>query len=119
MPDVMLQDPSFEVKFVGRLVQTQRQSEVNNIMNAIAITGQIAQLNPEVLDKVDADEAIEKVFDISSVSTLLRSDNEVAQIRQQRAEAIQQQQLIMSMQEGANIAKTVAESEKDAKDSKK
>ena len=119
MPDVMLQDPSFEVKFIGRLVQTQRQSEVNNIMNALAITGQIAQLNPEVLDKVDADEAIEKVFDISSVSTLLRSDNEVAQIRQQRAEAMQQQQLMMSMQEGANIAKTVAESEKDAKDSKK
>lgn len=119
MPDVMLQDPSFEVKFVGRLVQTQRQSEVNNIMNALAITGQIAQLNPEVLDKVDADEAIEKVFDISSVSTLLRSDNEVAQIRQQRAEAMQQQQLMMSMQEGANIAKTVAESENYAKDSKK
>lgn len=117
MPDIMLQDPSFEVKFVGRLVQTQRQSEINNIMNAIAITGQIAQLNPEALDKIDTDEAVEKVFDISSVSTLLRSDNEVAQIRQQRAEAMQQQQMMMAMQQGADIAKTAAESDKYAKES--
>lgn len=118
MPDIMLQDPSFEVKFVGRLVQTQRQSETNNIMNAIAITGQIAQLNPDVLDKVDADKAVEEIFDITSVSTLLRSDSEVAQIRQQRAQAIQEQQTLMAMQQGADIAKTASESEKNAKESK-
>ena len=118
MPDIMLQDPSFEVKFVGRLVQTQRQSETNNIMNAIAITGQIAQLNPDVLDKVDTDKAVEEIFDITSVSTLLRSDSEVAQIRQQRAQAMQEQQMLLAMQQGADIAKTASESEKNAKESK-
>lgn len=119
MPEVMLQDPSFEVKFVGRLVQTQRQSEINNIMNALAITGQIAQFNPEVLDKVDADKAVEQVFDISSVSILLRSDNEVNQIRQQRAQQMQAQQEMMALQQGADIFKTAAEGEKNAKEGQK
>lgn len=119
MPEVMLQDPSFEVKFVGRLVQTQRQSETNNIINALSIAGQIAQFNPEVLDKIDADAAVNEIFDISSVSTLLRSDSEVAQIRQQRAQAMQEQQQMMALQQGADILKTATESEKNAKESQK
>jgi hypothetical protein len=119
MPEVMLQDPSFEVKFVGRLVQTQRQSETNNIINALSIAGQIAQFNPEVLDKIDADAAVNEIFDISSVSTLLRSDSEVAQIRQQRAQAMQEQQQMMALQQGAEIMKTATESEKNAKESQK
>jgi hypothetical protein len=88
-------------------------------MNALAITGQIAQLNPEVLDKVDADKAIDQVFDISDVSTLLRSDNEVSQIRQQRAQAMQDQQQMMALQQGADILKTAAESDKYAKEGQK
>lgn len=117
LPDVMLQDPNFEVKFVGRLVQTQRQSELNNIVNAIAIAGQVAQFKPEVLDKINADQAVEDIFDISGVSTrILNSDNEVQQIRKQRAEAQAQAEQIAALQAGANIYKTASEGELNAKE---
>lgn len=117
LPDVMLQDPNFEVKFVGRLVQTQRQSELNNIVNAISIAGQVAQFKPEVLDKVNADQAVEDIFDISGVSTrILNSDNEVQQIRKARAEAQEQAEKIAALQAGANIYKTASEGELNAKE---
>ena len=117
LPDAMIADPNFEVKFVGRLVQTQRQSELNNITNAIAISGQIAQFKPEVLDKINADEAVNDIFDISGVSArILRSDAEVQQIRKARAEAMEQQQKLAALQQGAEIYKSASEGDKNAKE---
>jgi hypothetical protein len=117
LPDVMLQDPNFEVKFVGRLVQTQRQSELSNLVNAIGIAGQVAQFKPEVLDKINADQAVEDIFDISGVSAkILNSDSDVKQIRQARAEAQAQAEKIAALQAGANIYKTASEGELNAKE---
>lgn len=117
LPDVMMQDPNFEVKFVGRLVQTQRQSELNNLVNAMALSGQIAQFNPEVLDKINTDEALNDIFDISGVSArILKSDAEVQQIRKARAEANAEQEKLLAMQQGANIYKTASEGDRNAKE---
>lgn len=116
VPDVMMNDPSFEVKFVGRLVQTQRQSEINNIMNAIAISGQLATLKPEVLDKIDADKTIDKIFDISGAGTLLHSKQEVGEMRAAKAEAMQLQSMMNMAQQGSEIMKTATESGKYAKE---
>lgn len=117
IPDVMMQDPSFEVKFVGRLVQTQRQSEMNNLINAVSIAGQIAQFKPEVLDKINGDQIINEVFDINSISAkIINSDQEVAALRQQRAQAMQQQQELAMYQAGADIYKNAAQGDKLAKE---
>lgn len=115
LPDAMLSDPRYDVKFTGRLVQSQRQSEVNNIVNALAIAGQIAQLSPDVIDKIDADNAIEEIVDITGVTTrLLRSDNEVEQIRQARAEQAAQAQAIAQQQAAAETYKTAATGDREA-----
>ena len=117
MPDVMLQNPNYEVKFVGRLVQSQRQSEVNNIVNALSIAGQISQFKPEVLDKINGDRAIEQVFNITGVSTdLLNSDNDVNAIRQARAEAQAQNDQLMAAQAAAQTYKTAAEGDRNARE---
>jgi PBP1b-binding outer membrane lipoprotein LpoB len=115
MPDAMMQDPEFEVKFVGRLVQSQRQSEVNNIVNALSIAGQVAQFNPEAIDKINADETIDEVFDITGVtSRILNSDDKVKQIREQRAQAQAQQQQMIEAQAAAQTYKTAAEGDRNA-----
>lgn len=115
MPDVMLQDPTFEVKFVGRLVQSQRQSEVNNIVNALAIAGQVAQFNPEAVDKINTDNAIDEIFDISGVSTrILHTDSEVRDIRDARAQAQAQAAQMEQAQVLANTYKTATEGERNA-----
>ncbi len=113
MPDVMLDDPRFEVKFVGRLVQTQRQSEMNNIINALTISGQIAQMNPEALDKINTDEAINEIFDISGVpQKILRDNNELQAIREARAQAQAQAQQMAMIEQGANSYKNIAQGSK-------
>lgn len=118
LPDIMLENPNYEVRFVGRLVQTQRQSELNNIVNALSISGQIAAMNPEALDKIDTDKTIDKIFDISSASTLLNSDSEVQQIRQARAQAMQAQQAMTAIEQGADIYKTASEGVKNAQENR-
>ncbi len=114
MPEVMTADPNFEVKFVGRLVQSQRQSEVNNIVNAMSIAGNIAQFAPEVLDKVNADNILEEVVNITGVTTrILRADDEVERIRAQRAEQAQSAEQMQNMAGVANIYKTATEGAKN------
>lgn len=114
MPDVMMQAPDFEVKFVGRLVQSQRQSEVNNIVNAMSIAGQLAQFAPEVVDKVNADNALEEVVNITGVTTkILRNDDEVEQIRKQRAAQAQAMEQMQATAGVADIYKTATEGAKN------
>lgn len=118
MPDVMMQNPNFEVKFVGRLVQSQRQSEVNNIVNALSIAGQISQFKPEVLDKINGDKAVEQVFNITGVSTdLLNSDEEVRAIREARAESQAQTDEMAAAQSLAQTYKDAAQGDKNARES--
>lgn len=113
VPDIMLDQPDFEVKFTGRLVQSQRQSELNNIINALTIAGQIAQMSPDALDKINTDQAVNDVFDISGVSAkILRSDQEVQEMRAARAQAQAQQEQMMMLQQGADIYKNAAEGDK-------
>lgn len=117
MPDVMALDPTYEVKFVGRLVQSQRQSEVNNIINALTIAGQLQAINPEVVDKINTDEAVEEIFDITGVTTrILNSDAKVNEIREQRAQAQAQAQQMINAQAAAQAYKTAAEGDKNVRD---
>ena len=119
LPDAMRADPEFEVKFVGRLVQSQRQSEINNIMSALSIAGQVAAYKPEVLDKINGDDTIDEIFDITGVTTrMLNSDEEVRQMRQRRAEAQAEQQQIAAAQAGAQTYKDMAQGEKNVKESR-
>lgn len=114
MPDVMLRDPEFEVKFVGRLVQAQRQSEVNNIVNAMAIAGQIAQLKPETIDKINTDEAVDEIFNITGVPTrILNPDAKVQETRQARAQAQAQEAQLAMAQSAAQTYKAAAEGERN------
>ncbi len=110
LPEAIKADPRFEVKFKSRLVQSQRQTEVNNIVNALSITGQIAQFKPEVLDKINGDKAVDEIFDITGVSRdILNDDAEVETIRQQRTEAQAQAAELANAQSVAQTYKAAAE----------
>lgn len=115
MPEGLMQNPSFEVKFVGRLVQSQRQSEINNIVNAIGIIGQVAQVKPEVLDKINADEVVTTIANITGLpASMIYSDDEVRKLREQRAEAQAQEAQLMQAQALAQTYKTASEGDRNA-----
>lgn len=115
MPEEMQQNPVFEVKFIGRLVQSQRQSEINNIVNAISIIGQVAQVKPEALDKINADEIVNTIVNITGIPvSMTYSDDEVRKIREQRAQAQAQEAQLMQAQALAQTYKTASEGDRNA-----
>jgi hypothetical protein len=114
IPPEMEQDPRFEPKFVGRLALAQKQSEVNNMVNALQIAGQIAQFKPEALDKINADETIDELWGITNAPAEMIYDNEeVAQIRQARAQMQEMQSKIEMAQGMASAGKDATQADKN------
>ena len=66
--------------------------------------GEMAQLNPDVLDKFDADEAVDQYARMLGVpAAIVRSDEAVAEMRRSRAE---QQAQMQQMAAAAQMAQT-------------
>jgi len=108
IPDEMRLRPEYDVKFTGRLALAQKQSEVNNMTNALAIAGQIAEFKPEALDKINADAALDELWGTTNApAEMLYDSREVAEIRAAKAE---QQQMINKIQ----MAQAAAGAGKDA-----
>jgi hypothetical protein len=109
-PDEMLDDPTYEIDCVSQLAQAQRRSELNALTTGLNLVGQMAELVPDVLDKVSPDSVVKEVWSILGASTqVLRSDDEVAAMREARSQVAQQQQAMNLAEQGS---KTVANASK-------
>lgn len=103
-PDELIQDPQYEIDSVSQLAQSQRRSELNSLMTGLGIVGQIAALDPSVLDKVDSDRVVDETWAITGAPvSVLRDDAEVDEIRQAKNQAAQQQEQMAMMQQGADV----------------
>ena len=89
------------------LAQAQRAIEVNSIDRFVMTLGQVAQVKPDVLDKLDADYMADAVADMLGIDPKLVVPGErVALIRQQRAEQqAAMQQAAMAEQAAGAAAK--------------
>jgi hypothetical protein len=78
----------------------------------MTFAGNLAQVNPTVLDKVDLDEAVDKMGDMLGVApSVIISDDKVAEKRQADAQQQQMQQAAMYAQEAAKGAKTLSDTQ--------
>lgn len=85
-----------KLEFVNPLARSQKISEVSNMRALMQDAMAIAQLNPEIIDKINFDFIIEQTATILGVSSdALKSDEEVAERREQRR---QQQQKMLEEQ---------------------
>jgi hypothetical protein len=67
--------------------QALRQTGSDTTRQLLEDVAGIAQLNPEVLDKIDLDQAVDELArGIAAPGSVVRSDDDVAAIRQARAE---------------------------------
>lgn len=111
-PPEELQGMELQVEFVSMLAQAQRAIGTNSIDRFVGNLGAVAGFKPEVLDKFDADQWADIYSDILGVDpSLVVPDDKVAIIRKQRAEAIQAQQQAEQMQQGAAVAKDLAQTD--------
>ena len=103
-----------KIEFISILALAQKQAGIAAINQTVGFIGQLAQFNPSALDKLNTDEAIDEVAEMHGVPPkLIRSDEEVAALREQREQQMQQQQMMQMMQQGAQIAATGAGAVKD------
>ena len=91
LPEEM-QDMDYAIRYISPLARAQKLSESKQINEfLISLTGMI-NMNPEVIDNFDFDKMARKSADIYNISPeMIRSKEELKQIREQRAEAQAQQ----------------------------
>jgi hypothetical protein len=94
-----LEGQEWDVVHVSPLAKAQRALHAKDMQTFMMIVGQMGQMWPQVLDKIDADNVIDKMAKAYSVDPdIINDDEEVDAIRKQRAEqmAAQQKQLAIA-----------------------
>ncbi|MHA8112847.1 portal protein [Kosakonia cowanii] len=109
-PPEVMQGMPLRIEYISVMAQAQKSIGLSSLSSTVGFIGQLAQFKPEALDKLDVDQAIDSFADMSGVSaTVVLPQEQVEQIRQQRAE---QQRAAQAMQMGmaaADGAKTLSE----------
>jgi len=119
IPEEMRLNPEYDVKFIGRLAQAQKQSEMNNVTNALSIAGQIAQFKPEALDKINADATIDELWGITNApASMIYDREEVLEIRQARAQQQQQIQALQMAQAASTAGRDATQADKNVAESR-
>lgn len=108
-PPDELQGKELNVEFISMLAQAQRAVSTNSVDRFVISLGQIAGMKPDVLDKLDTDRWADAYADMLGIDPdLIVSSQQVALVRQQRADAQQAQQQAEMMQQQAATAGQLA-----------
>ena len=97
----VLQGQPIEIEYVSPLARAQRQSELQSILRSLEISMPLAETT-NIMDHYDMDALVKHAASILGVpSKVLRSSQEIANMRQERQE---QQQAAAEMQEAQQIS---------------
>ena len=114
IPEV-LSDQEMDIIYISPLAKAQRESEIYSVEAFLNDVGLIAQAKPEVLDVINGDAAVDVIAEIRGVNPKLLNDKQdVAKVREQRAQQVEMQNRIALAQQGAEAVKTGADIEKTA-----
>ena len=103
-----------KTEFVSPLANALRQTGAETTRALVQDVGILAQLNPEVLDKVDLDQAMDELATgLGAPGKIIRADADVAQLRQARAEQQAAQQQAALAAQGAEVMATTAKGVND------
>lgn len=111
-PPPELQGMPLKVEFVSMLAQAQRAVGLASIERTVGFIGNLARLDPSALTKLDMDAAIEEYTEgAGAPPRLIRSAEQVAQLRQAQARQQQQQQALAAGQAMADGAQTLSQTD--------
>jgi len=101
-----LQWQDMKTEYVSILAQAQKYVDVSRITSTLQLGGMCAQMDPNVLMKLNLMEALDEGAKLyGAPGKLIRSDKEVQQMQQQQ----QQQQQMQQMMQGAGAAADIAQ----------
>jgi len=112
----VLEGADIKIDYISVLAQAQKMVGTQSIQSLAQFVGNLAQANPEVLDKVDMDRAVDDYAELIGVPNgIVRSGDEVDKFRSARKEMqLKQQQLQQGLQAasmGAGIVKDLSHSD--------
>ncbi len=110
---VALRDEQYIIEYISPLARSQKALELNNLNQAMSIIASFGQANPDVYDKIDFDELVDNIADVTNIAPgIIRDDGEVEEIRSGRAEQQAMVQQMALLQQGAEAAKTGGEADR-------
>ena len=96
---------NMDIEYVGPLARSQRMEEAVAVERLYQLAMQVVQVDPTVMDVINHEQAIRMRATLLGVpKTVLRGEDEVAEIREQRAAAQQQAQEQAMAQQQADTA---------------
>jgi hypothetical protein len=112
-----LEGVPLSVKFVSLLAQAQNLVGLGSVERLIGSVANLATIKPDIMDKIDTDQAVETYADMLGVDpTLVVPGDRVALIRQQRAQQQQVMQAAAMAQQGAAVARDLGAAGEDGRD---
>lgn len=111
-PDA-IQGTDLRVEYISIMAQAQKLIGVSAIERTMGFVGNMAAVRPEILDKIDFDQAVDEYANMQGVPPrMIISDDAVANTRAVRAQQQQAQamlQVAQPMQHAAQAAKVLSE----------
>jgi len=106
-----LQGQDIDIEYVSPLAKAQKLTDLQSMLRGFEVMMQVAEIAP-VMDYLDSDKLVQYLVEVTGIpARVIRSDEEVAKIRRQQAEAQQQQaameQQMMQAQQAQQVAPLV------------
>lgn len=103
-----LQGEDVRPEYISLLAQAQKIQDVQAIQDSIQFAASMAPLVPDIMDKIDTDQSVDEYSRlIGAPSRIIRSDEDVAKIREGRAQQMAQQQQQAALSQATQDAKNL------------
>lgn len=113
-PPKQIQGQQLKIEYLSIMAQAQKLIGIEGIERFTTFVGNIVQQDPQAADKIDADHMIEVYGDMTSIPPgIIRTDDQVKKIRDQKQQAAAQQQKMAAIQQGAQTAQTLSQTPTD------
>lgn len=111
-PPPELEGSVLKVEYISVLAQAQKAIGIGNIERYVGFVGQMAQFDPNALDRLNIDETIEEYADgVAVPPRMVRSLEDAGNMREQRAQAQSQQVAMEQAAAGASAAKDLSQAD--------
>jgi hypothetical protein len=111
-PPAEIAGQNMEIEFVSMLQQAQQAAASAGIERVLGLAGNLVAIKPEAMDNIDVDYAIDKYsFLLNNDPKLIRSPDQLAAIREDRAKQQQAAQQAQMAEQMAKAGKTLSETD--------
>lgn len=111
-PPPEVQGQTLKVEYLSIMAQAQKLVGMQGVQTFTGFLQQVVQMDPNAIDKVDTDHLLEVVGDATSTPPgVVRPEDQVQAIRQQKQQAAAQQAQMEAIQKGAGAAKDLSQAD--------